>query len=636
MPPGALGVHAAVAQAAWAALSAYWQRLQTGRGDHIDFSLHEGVLQTLDPAFGIGGTATAGGKWYELPSERPDVSHYYPVFPCADGNVRMAVLAPRQWHGLRAWLGEPEDFQDPKYDLVFNRFAAADRLYPLVSELFASGKAQDLVDEGQRRGVPLAPVLDPDQILRAEHFLERGAVADLEVAPGLWGRLPTGFVEIDGVRAGGASPAPLLGEADGTLAMQAIATSEPTVVPRHPLAGIRVLDLGIIVQGAEAGRLFADLGAEVIKVENRAFPDQGRVAAGTEMTPSFAWGNRNKLGLGINLRSAEGAALFKRFVAESDVVLSNFKPGTLEGLGLGYDVLREVNPRLVMGSSSALGSTGPWRTWMGYGPLVRAAAGLTSLWRNNDAAATYPDHFAARILAVGTLAGLVAARRTGQGCHVESSQAEAILMTFADRFLEESLHPGSFGPEGNVGRQGAPWGVYPCAGEDQWCVVTVRDDIDWRQLCSALDLPLDERFATTQQRREQRDAVEQLVSDWTATRSPLEVAETLQAVGVPAAPMLRPADLAADAHLAARGFWTTLMQPGVLDALPAEARPFPSSQLADLPLRPAPFHGEHTRQLCTSILGMRDSEVDALLKDGVLEEPDPWRKVRSRERRAKA
>lgn len=209
-------------------------------------------------------------------------------------------------------------------------------------------------------------------------------------------------------------------------------------------------------------------------------------------------------------------------------------------------------------------------------------------------------------------------------------------MTFADRLLEESLVPGSFRPEGNLGRRGAPWGVYPCAGEDQWCVVTVRDDTDWRRLCAALNLPFDERFATTQQRLEQREAVEELVRDWTASRSPQEVAETLQAAGVPAGPMLRPADLASDAHLAARRFWTTLLQPGVLDPLPAEARPFRSAHLPDLPPRPAPFHGEHTRELCRRILAMSDAEVDVLLKDGVLEEPDPWRKVRSEERRAKS
>ena len=637
MPPGALGVESAIVQAAWAGLAAYWNRLHTGRGDHIDLSIHEGVLQVVDPAFGTGGTAGAGRRWYDLPTGRPDVAHYYPVFPCSDGHVRMAVLAPRQWRGLRAWLGEPEEFQDRKYDLVHERFGAADRLYPLIEKLFQAGKAQDLVDEGQRRGVPLAPVLDPAQVLRAEHYAERGAVRAVEIAPGLTARLPTGFVEIDGVRAGVRAPAPPLGEADGNLAMKPPVTAETsgsTSGGRCPLAGVRVLDLGVIVQGAEAGRLFADLGAEVIKVENRSFPDQGRVAAGTQMNASFAWGNRNKLSLGLNLREPEGVALFKRFVAESDVVLSNFKPGTMESLGLGYDVLREINPRLVMGSSSAVGSSGPWRTWMGYGPLVRAAAGLTSLWRtsrtatiHSDAATVYPDHLAARVTAVAVLAGLIAARRTGRGCHVESSQAEVILTAFSDRFLEESLLPGSFGPEGNLGRQGAPWGVYPCAGEDQWCVVTVRDDEDWRRLCTALNLPLDPDLATQRQRCEQRDAVERLVGDWTRAHSPIEVAELLQSAGVPAGPMFRPTDLARDPHLAARRFWTTLLQPGLTSPLPTEARAFRSSGTPDLPIRPAPFHGEHTRRLCADVLGMSQVDINALVAVGILEEVDPWAKV---------
>ena len=401
-----------------------------------------------------------------------------------------------------------------------------------------------------------------------------------------------------------------------------------------------MLDLGVIVLGAEAGRLFADLGAEVIKVENRAFPDTGRTATGGEMTTSFAWGNRNKLGLGVNLRDARGVEIFRELVGQADLVLSNFKPGTLESLGLGYEALRRLNPRIVVASSSAVGHTGPWRTWMGYGPLVRAAAGLTSLWREgpdattfSDSVTVFPDHYAARIIAVAAVAGIIRARRTGIGAHIQSAQTEAILTALSHRFLQESLQPGSFVPEGNRGTLGAPWAVLPCAGDDQWCVITVRDDADWRALSGVLDAPEstdDPRFATAAARSADPDGVEALVSAWTQKRTPADVALALQAVGVPCGAMVRPAELAVDPHLHARRYWATLLQPGVGDALPVEARPFASAELLDPEQRPAPFHGEHTRELAQRLLGLDDAYVDELFSDGVLEEPDPWRRFRRR------
>src|SRR5690606_12119652 len=174
-------------------------------------------------------------------------------------------------------------------------------------------------------------------------------------------------------------------------------------------------DLGVIVAGAELGRILADQGAEVIKVENRAFPDGGRQSdTPTAVSFSTGQGHRNKVSVGINLRSPEGIELFKRLAAESDVILSNFKPGTMESLGIGYEVISKVNPRIVMADSSALGSSGPLARSMGYGPLVRASAGLTALWSYPDRPGSFcdgitivPDHFTARVSAIGILAQLV-------------------------------------------------------------------------------------------------------------------------------------------------------------------------------------------------------------------------------------
>ena len=133
---------------------------------------------------------------------------------------------------------------------------------------------------------------------------------------------------------------------------------------------------------------------------------------------------------------------------------------------------------------------------MGYGPLVRCASGLTSLWRYpddgggfSDSTTIHPDHYAARVTAITALAALIARRRSGRGAEIATSQAETILMQIGTLLAEEALRPGTIQATGNVGRHAAPWGVYPCAGDDEWCVVTVRDDDDWRRLRGALGDP---------------------------------------------------------------------------------------------------------------------------------------------------
>ena len=155
------------------------------------------------------------------------------------------------------------------------------------------------------------------------------------------------------------------------------AQARPAISPQaqlaRPLEGLKVLDLGVIVVGAETGRLLGDMGADVIKIESLAFPDglrQSHLPYG--LSVSFAAGHRNKRSLGLNLKHPEGVALFKRLAAKADLVLSNFKPGVMQALGLGHDALAEINPAIISVESSAFGSTGPWSKRMGYGPLARS------------------------------------------------------------------------------------------------------------------------------------------------------------------------------------------------------------------------------------------------------------------------
>ena len=622
--PSGMAYETTAIQAAWATLVAYWNRLESGRGDHVDFSILEAATQTMDPAHGTASVSRASA--FPSTRGRPEAG-LYPIFPCADGYVRVVVLAPRQWRAMRAWLGEPAAFQDERYDAIPARLEASAELHELYAALFAGMTKDAIAAEGQARGVPVAPVLAVGEVLASDHFQSRGAFVDAEVAPGVHGRLPTGFCEIDGKRVGFRHRAPEPGEHNDDLLGEP--SGRPARPPsndaslRRPLAGLRVIDFGIIVIGNEIGRLLADQGADVIKIENRAFPDAARVGYGGKLSHSFVAGSRNKRSLGVNLRTPEGVALLKQLVAGADVVLENFKPGTLEKLGLGYEALRAVKPDIVMLSTNALGSTGPWSRWLGYGPIVRCVSGVASLWRYpedelafGEPTTIYPDHYGARLCATTVLAALIRRRRTAAGAYVESAQAELIVNQLADVFLAASLGAGQ-------GDLGAPWGIYPCAGDDEWCVITVSGDEQWRALRWALGAPewaAADAFGSVAERIANRELLDRHLAEWTRALPPRAVMERLQAAGVPAAMMMRPDDHEHDPHLLSRGVWREMHQPG-LGVVRMENGPFRSRSIPPIRVSPAPQHGEHTREICATVLGLSQPEIEALFAAGVLEEP---------------
>jgi crotonobetainyl-CoA:carnitine CoA-transferase CaiB-like acyl-CoA transferase len=643
LPPAQLATESTALQAAWVALAAYLGRLRTGSGDHADVAAFEATGLTLDPGFGIGGSATGGTPAAAGPRGRPDARHLYPIFRCRDGWVRICVLSPRQWASMFRWLGEPAELADPALAAIAARHQAAARLLPVYERHFAGLLRDEAVAQGQEHGVPTAAVLTLAEVAECEQFLARGAFAEVPLSAGSprRARVPNGLAEIDGRRAGIRRPAPeagahtaeILAELRAAPERGPAAAGEQPADPAaaRPLDGIRVLDLGVIVVGAELGRLLADLGAEVIKVENSAFPDGSRQSlAGEAISGGFAAGHRNKTSIGVNLRDERGKEIFRRLAAASDIVVSNFKPGTLEALGLGYAELARVNPGIIMADSSAFGPTGPWSRRMGYGPLVRASAGLTDLWRYpdvegsySDASTIYPDHVGARVSAVAVLAKLVERRRTGRGGTVSIAQAETILGELSAEIALESLCPGSITAAGNALPGDAPRGVYPCAGDDEWVVITVRGDADFAALAGVIGPPqlAAAPYATAAGREARRGDIDAAVTAWTSQRPPREAATALQAAGVPAGPMLRVPEQLGDPHLARRRYLTTMRHPLIAAAMPAERSSATFERMPDPPLNPAPLAGQQTREIAARLLGLDAAEIQSLLDLRVLEEP---------------
>jgi crotonobetainyl-CoA:carnitine CoA-transferase CaiB-like acyl-CoA transferase len=600
LPPRGVASATAAVQAAWAALAAYYHRLRCGTGEYIDFSRYEGVVQALDPPFGSEGQAAVGMKRSsELWRGRPRNQQIYPIFACKDGYVRICLLSPRQWRGMRAWLGEPERFAGPEFESIAARYAASRELNEAIASLVSAQTMTDLVTEGQQRGVPIAAVLTPAQALSSEHFRAVGALA--EIQPGV--AVPVGPFVVDGEHAGYARPAPALGADEAGWAARRPAGATVRRATGRPFDGMRILDLGVIVAGGELGRLFADLGAEVIKIESTAYPDGLRqTPPGQVMSRSWALTHRNEYSLGLDLRHESGAEIFAKLTEGADAVFANFKPGTLASLGFSYERLRELNPRIVLAESSAFGATGPWSARMGYGPLVRATTGVTRLWTTKDAppgsfydaTTIFPDHVSARITAIGALSALIGREDAGIGAHVHVSQAEAAVSQLATAYVAEAARAA----DQAVIDDPAMHTVYPCDGDDEWCVISLRNDAD-RAALTALT-----------------GGVE--VSEWTRTRDKTEVAHLLQNAGVPAAPMNRAVDVLADPQLGFRKVFSDMTHPLFDAPMPTETGPAPYRHIPPAELRPAPMPGEHTREICQKLLGMDAERIDRLIANGVL------------------
>jgi crotonobetainyl-CoA:carnitine CoA-transferase CaiB-like acyl-CoA transferase len=628
LPPDGIASATASVQAAWAVLVAYFNRLRCGTGDYIDFSRFDAVVTVLDPIFGAQGQVAAARRGASRWRGRPRNQDAYPIYSCRDGYVRLCVMSPRQWRALWSWLGEPAEYADPRFGVIGERFAVWPQISVLVRELFAGQDMAALVAAGQARGVPIAAVGEPAQVLAGEHFAAAGAAIEAELAPGLSALIPTGYYVVDDHRAGFRTPAPVPGNlSTGWRARPPVGPAPDGAIGSRPFDGIRIVDLGVIVAGGETSRLFGDLGAEVIKVESAAYPDGLRQArAGSAMSESFAWTHRNNLGFGLDLRSQAGKEIFGRLVGVADAVFANFKPGTHGALGLSYDTLQSLNPRVVLAESSAFGETGPWSDRMGYGPLVRATTGVTALWTAPedpadtgrhpfyDATTVFPDHVVARVTAIGALAALIAARRSGAGAHVHVSQAEAAVNQLDTCYVARAAGA-------SVQADTALDLVCPCSGDDEWCVISIRTDDEWCSLAAAFGdagLASDPRFSAGAARVEHRAELVEQLARHTAPRTPADVGQLLQAAGVAAAQMNRPPDVAEDPQLAHRAVFADMTHPLIEHPLPAETGPAPFRHIPPAPQRPAPLPGQDTRAICGTLLGFDDGTTERLIADGVL------------------
>jgi benzylsuccinate CoA-transferase BbsF subunit len=398
------------------------------------------------------------------------------------------------------------------------------------------------------------------------------------------------------------------------------------------LKDIRVLDFCWVGAGAFVTKLLADMGAEVIKVESRARPDNLRLsppfrpgAEGLEGSGYFASRNSNKKSFALDMRTPQARAIALDLAARSHVLTSNFRPGVLERWGLGYADIRERNPSIVYLTMPMQGADGPNRSYIGFGSTISALSGLMHLSGRPDrppvgTGTHYPDHVPNPGHAlVALLAALYHRERTGEGQAIEVSQLESTVNVIGPAILAHSLGEPPPGRTGNRVPTASPHGTFPCL-DDQWIAVSCQEDEHWRGFAEVIGLPGladDDRFRTLADRKLHEDELEALIALATPDCDRETLVARLRAVGIPAASVNSSRDVLDDAALVERGYWQHIEHP-VIGPMAVAGPPFRFDGRDRPDLRPAPLLGQHTHEVARDVLGYDDATIDALIAEGVL------------------
>jgi crotonobetainyl-CoA:carnitine CoA-transferase CaiB-like acyl-CoA transferase len=412
-------------------------------------------------------------------------------------------------------------------------------------------------------------------------------------------------------------------------------------VTAQALAKLRICDFTGQLAGAGATKWLAAFGAEVIRIEDpvkqgtwdilRMLPPFVDERRGVDFGGGFNNHNVEKLGITLNLRTEKGRELLAEIVKRSDVVAENFAAGVLAKMGLSYERMKQLKPDIIYVSNCGFGHVGPYASFKTWGPIVQAVSGLTftsGLPEREPAGWGYSfmDHTGAYVMATAILLALLHKQRTGEGQWVDLSCTDAGLTLHGPALLDWTVNgrpmrrPGA--PHSNRSEHPAlaPHGIYPAAGDDEWVAIACRSDAEWQALGGVLKEPWvrEARFAALAGRLAAQDDLDALLALWTRGRAKAAAALLLQAAGVPAAPVAKPAErVDGDPATAGFGLWPTVRH-SKMGEVRVDGLPVHFSKTDWEISRGGPCLGEHTEQVLTGLLGLSTDEVAKLRAEGVV------------------
>ncbi|MEM7091784.1 MAG: CoA transferase [Actinomycetota bacterium] len=630
------GADVAFAMAGLIAASSISIALHRGEGTHIDVSLQEAVvmavMQTANPTH---------WTWHQRVPRRPGLSA---ALRCADGGHVGHLVRPDRFPEFLAWAESVGiDHGMTVDDWAWARIDAPYRDNPVIATtraLAAKLTRDEFAAGALEADIVCLPVLGLDDLARTEQYIVNEQF--LTVSNELLGQ-DLGFPRspVDGMEAPvSLRRAPALGEdqelLDDTPPREQVppVATPPVPEPARALEGLRVVDFTWVLAGPIGTRVLASFGAEVIRIESSKKPDSMRSQIGPEGRPDPDMGglyntvNAGKKSLAIDVTTERGKAIVEELIATADVVVNNFRPGAMERMGFGYDRLRELKPDVVMLSLPGAHAKGPWAGRPSMGNILMAASGFNMLTgfpeeRPRGIGIAYPDFTGPHLLVTTILAALRERDRTGQGQQINLTQLTGMISLLGAEWLQYTA-TGELPPRrANRDPNHCPHGVYPAEpgehSDDEWVAIAVRTDDEWERFATLVDPALltDDRFATHVGRKANEDALDELIRGWTAGHDKWQLAEELQALGVPAAPVEHLVDLFEHDPQLPRHYQTVHQpsRPEIDIPIDREAAKWVG---AVHDLERAPGLGEHNHHVICELLGRTDEDYAELVVDGVL------------------
>lgn len=621
--PGHQGELHAGMQLAAGTIIALWHARQTGIGQQVDVSTFESLLNAHSWLT----------TWWTHEGEIQKRLESA-ILPCADGHF---FWFPRPDQQLFALINRLDLIDDPRFRTLAGLRAALPELRASIAEWAADKTKAEIYHAAQGMRIAVTPVNTTEDLARSEQLAARG-----------WWRAVAhplaGTLELPGppwlfsdAEAGPVAPAPLLdAHTDVTLSPRATA-----VPPRDAaaavsggdgaLAGVRVLEVTANWAGPLAGRHLADMGADVIKLELARRPaTRGGHQAGGQLWASgynragyFNLFNRNKRDLVLDLGAPEGRELFLRMVEDADVVLENNSARVFPNLGLDYATLSARNPRIIMCSMSGMGGSGPEMHYLAFGSNIEASSGLVSQLGYGPTelfgtGSFYADPICGTHGTIGIVAALLQRERTGRGQFIDMALQESGIIFQTEAIMDYRLNGRVAGPTNNRSPRIAPQGVYRSVGEDCWLAIGVETDAHWRALCEVMQRPdLIDRFPTPAARRAAVEQIDLEIEQWSARHDHNRATDALQAVGVPAGPVLANWEIVSDPHLFARGYFVDIVHPEVGHHR-WDGYPWRFSRTPGRIRRPSPLFGEHNDEVLREVAGCTAEQIAELRERGIV------------------
>lgn len=672
-------------------LGALYYRLHSGVGQQLSASVHDAVAKNTETDIpdwiyrhSPHNRLTCR---HSFPSSRSK-GHDRPASPSIAMTKDGRWVLPYQTYlpgsgssaeGLVALLkdrGLGDEIEDLNAAALLEPASGLNHTRALIARMLGSFTFDsDLWLDAQKRGLPWAPLRRPEENVGDPHWSQRETFFDVHYpelnktftqvgakwfAPGLpWRRGPR---------------APLVGEHNTEILSNPSAwVARPRFVDTTQrviagvgvskwgkpwaLSGVRVVDLGWILASAGGGRFLAALGAEVIKVEHStkidgmrrggcAAPDGLRDERDAATAPlrssattslnrsgSFMEINTGKRAISLNLKSEKGRKVLKNLLEQADILVEGYSPGTLDRMGFGYDVLREINPRLIYVQQSGMGQAGVYGRLKSFGPTAQALSGISEMSGLSEPyppagiGYSYLDWFGAYQIAIAMLAGLYRREVSGEGCWIDSAQVEAGIYLTGTSVLHHSANGESWARYGNRSpyKPAAPHGAYRVRGSDRWIALGAFDQAEWLALVRVLDVPEwanDSRFLSLDLRIANHSALDALVDQKTQTWDGIKLMEALQAAAVPAGicetaedrcewdPQLKHLEWLMEFAQTEIGRWRSKTPPTKFSETP----PYQGGVVD----RHGPNYGEDNHYVYSTLLGLSEDEIQALVDEGVL------------------